>query len=204
QRAVVLLSGADRGSVGPAPEQQGQGAAPRGVAACGLARPLTDEARTAEPAGPGRDRPRLAAVVMNPDRCLCPARVSGERRRDRRDRLDRAGPVLRLDPPHWAVVLCPVRPEGPKPRDGRDHLVGPGADARLLDVVSGDGRVVPPADQLRCPMSRRMSVALVLGCSTFLLSGCGSKAETRRAPAAPLGADVTLYVAGMTQRLGLT
>ena len=54
------------------------------------------------------------------------------------------------------------------------------------------------------PMFRRMNVALVLACSVVLAVGCRSGTGTTGRAAAATGAEVTLHVPDMTERLKLT
>jgi len=51
-------------------------------------------------------------------------------------------------------------------------------------------------------MSRRLTGGLVLGCSLFLLPGCGSRTEQQGAKLSELK-TVTLHVEDMAERLDL-
>jgi hypothetical protein len=53
-------------------------------------------------------------------------------------------------------------------------------------------------------MVRRITVALVLGSSAFLLAACGGKPDVEKGEPAAGRADVTLHVRDMTERQGIT
>jgi hypothetical protein len=53
-------------------------------------------------------------------------------------------------------------------------------------------------------MFRQVRVAVVLACSALLPAGCGARDGTRASATSATWAGVTVHVAGMAERLGLT
>jgi hypothetical protein len=66
-------------------------------------------------------------------------------------------------------------------------------------VVNAPGCACPGG-----PMFRRRSVAFALAGSAFLLAACGGRSAPEKGGPTAAPAEVTLHVAGMTERQGLT